>query len=166
MAYKKWCGSEVNALYDLKEHYTYQQISEKLGRSVSSVKQKMNAIGLFCENRSFTPPQTRENWQFWSTKEIKYLKTYAGKKPLKDIAGFLKRDLTSCKNKCARLNLSHRVTIWDEAKVKEIIRLRDEEEYSWKKISTFVGINANSCSRKYYLVKYHYDIRKRNDGKK
>lgn len=164
MSYKKWDGSEVNALYDLKENYTYQQISEKLGRSVSSVKQKMKALGLSCKNRSFTPPQNRKNWNLWTTKEIKYLKTYAGKRPLKEIAKFLNRDIISCKNKCARLDLSHRITVWNEANIKEIIRLRDEEEYSWEKISSFVGINANSCSRKYYLVKYHYDIRKRRNG--
>lgn len=104
---KKWTDREKEFLKDNYLCMTNEELSEKLNRSIATIKKRKSILGLVTDKR----------WEIW---EEEYLKENRDCKTVEELAKHLNRSYNSTVAKCSRLNLNV-VELWEEQE-KDFIR--------------------------------------------
>ena len=152
MGGKKWDHVEDSTLRVWCDQENCEQLAERLGRSVYSVKSRLQKLGIKKKNI-----YQNKTW----TKEMEtFLKSRAGKQSPKSIAKRLGVSREVLRLKASRLGVSLRVEknrLWTESEMNLLIRQVKKSHYlqdypppipSWDRIAKTVGRSADSCRKK------------------
>lgn len=93
--YRYWGERDEMELIQLYQHTTKAQIARQLGRSISSIWSKANAMG-------FT---SRRQYREWTEAEIEVLKRSVGKQSIRGLAYHIGRSYSSTRTKLVQLGL-------------------------------------------------------------
>jgi DNA-directed RNA polymerase specialized sigma24 family protein len=150
MGGKRWDHVEDSTLRVWCDKESCKQLAERVGRSVGSVKARLQTLGIKKKNI-----YQNKTW----TKEMEtFLKSRAGQQSPKSIAKSLGVSRKVLRLKASRLGVSLRVyknRLWTESEidiltrqVQKAIYLQDYPHLSWDNISKVVGRSPQSCRKK------------------
>lgn len=97
MAYK-WSDDEVQFLKENYNDFSNSQLSNKMGRSPSSIEKKLKRLGLKKSSRSFSMK--------WSDDDINFLKKNYSKMTNKELSEILRRSPKTILNRASKMGLS------------------------------------------------------------
>lgn len=149
MGGRRWGLVEDSTLRVWCDQESCEQLSKRLGRSVLSVKSRLQTLGIKKKNI-----YQNKTW----TKEMEtFLKSRAGQQSSKSIAKNLGVSRDVLRLKASRLGVSLRVyknRLWTQGEIDLLISLVEKshclKDYdpSWDRISKTVGRSADSCRKK------------------
>ncbi len=150
MGYKRWDNIEDTILRTWCDKENCEQLAKRLGRSVGSVKSRLQTLGI--KKKNIYPKKT------WTGEMETFLKSRAGKQSPKSIAKRLGVSRRVLRLKASRLGVSLRVEknrLWTESEINILIRKVEESHYlqhyvtlSWDKIAKAIGRSPQSCRKK------------------
>lgn len=157
--YKRWELVEDTILRVWSDEENCEQLAERLGRTVGSVKYRLQILGLRKKN-------VYQN-KVWTLSMEKYLKDRAGKQSSKSIAKNLGVSYRSLKTKSSRMGVSLRVEkyrLWGEGEISLLTYLvqkaQTSKKISWDQISQSIGRTPFSCRKKANELGLNLGLRK------
>lgn len=141
MGYKRWDHVEDAILRVWCDEESCEQLAERLGRSVGSVKSRLQTLGI--KKKNIYPNRV------WTKEMEKLLKTKAGNQSTKSIARLLKMPINRVKLKANRMGVSLRTKkyrLWTEGEMERLeksLPLCD-----WAEIAEKVGRTEDACRKK------------------
>ena len=150
---RTWCDQE-----------NCEQLAERLGRSVSSVKSRLRTLGI--KKKNIYPKKT------WTEEMETYLKSRAGKQSSKSIAKNLGVSQRVLRLKASRLGVSlrvHKQRLWTVEEIDLLIHLVNKataiKDYplpipSWLRISKSLGRSPHSCRKKAFELNLNLGVKK------
>jgi|13_taG_2_1085334.scaffolds.fasta_scaffold00002_329 DNA-binding CsgD family transcriptional regulator len=150
MGGKTWDHVEDSTLRVWCDQESCEQLAERLGRSVGSVKARLQTLRIKKKNI-----YQNKTW----TKEMEtFLKSRAGQQSPKSIAKKLGVSRTVLRLKASRLGVSlrvHKNRLWSEGEIDLLLRQVQKTIHnppsphlSWDNISKVVGRSPHSCRKK------------------
>jgi hypothetical protein len=148
---KPWTDEEIKLLKAMATMLTVGQMSERLNRSVSSIKFKLSSLNIKLRDRGYIYA-TKPNE--WTENELKILKKYAGVLTAHEIAEVLKtRTWKAVRLKAASLGITLYKTPWSYEEMTRLIELR-EQGLTFGQIAIKMGRSSAVCAAKYrYLTR-------------
>ena len=161
MGGRRWGLVEDSTLRVWCDQESCEQLSKRLGRSVLSVKSRLQTLGIKKKNI-----YQNKTW----TKEMEtFLKSRAGQQSSKSIAKNLGVSRDVLRLKASRLGVSLRVyknRLWTQGEIDLLISLVEKshclKDYdpSWDRISKTVGRSADSCRKKASELGLNLELKK------
>ena len=142
MNYKLWEPIEDTILKTWCDKESCEQLAQRLGRSVGSVKSRLQTLGI--KKKNIYPKKT------WTKEMERYLKNRAGKQSTKSIAKNLGVSIKALRLKASRLNVclrTHKNRLWKVDEVDLLIKMIESSD-SWSKVSKVLGKSPQSCRKK------------------
>lgn len=147
---KEWSEEEIRLAKLLVTEHPMSYVAKELGRTTSSVHNKLRKLGVFPRkmrgNRCSPPPNA------WTKEEIAFLKKNSKRMTLLQLSVHLGRSVNAIKIKCSRIEHSRRKKGWSYDEMTELLRLRDEEKLSWVAVSKAMKRSLLSCKSKYFYL--------------
>ncbi len=152
MGGKKWDLVDDSTLRVWCDQENCEQLAERLGRSVYSVKSRLQTLGI--KKKNIYPKKT------WTKEMETFLKSRAGRQSPKSIAKNLGVSRKVLILKASRLGVSLRVyknRLWTEDEIDLLIIMVEKSHYlqdypppipSWDRIAKTVGRSPQSCRKK------------------
>ena len=161
MGGRRWGLVEDSTLRVWCDQESCEQLSKRLGRSVLSVKSRLQTLGIKKKNI-----YQNKTW----TKEMEtFLKSRAGQQSSKSIAKNLGVSRDVLRLKASRLGVSLRVyknRLWTQGEIDLLISLVEKshclKDYdpSWDRISKTVGRSPQSCRKKASELGLNLELKK------
>ena len=164
MGGKRWDHVEDTTLRVWCDQENCEQLAERLGRSVFSVKSRLQTLGI--KKKNIYPKKT------WTKEMETFLKSRAGKQSPKSIAKNLGVSRKVLRLKASRLGVSLRVyknRLWTSDEIDLLIKMVEKshglKEYSlpipsWDRISKTIGRSADSCRKKAGELGLNLEVKK------
>ena len=163
MGYKRWDHVEDMTLRVWCDQESCEQLAERLGRSVSSVKSRLQTLGI--KKKNIYPKKT------WTNEMETYLKSRAGKQSSKSIAKNLGVSRKVLRLKASRLGVClrvHKNRLWTEGEIDLLLSLVRKSNYlqdystliSWDGVSKALGRSPQSCRKKASELGLTLDLKK------
>lgn len=152
MGYKRWDHIEDTILKTWCDEESCEQLAERLGRSVYSVKSRLQTLGI--KKKNIYPKKT------WTDEMETYLKYRAGKQSSKSIAKNLGVSRKVLRLKASRLGIClrvHKNRLWTPDEIDLLIKMVEKshclKDYpppipSWDSIAKTIGRSPQSCRKK------------------
>lgn len=135
---KPWTDGEIEFLKQNYNILTPNQISEKLGRSIHSIKGKLRILGL-----------TNRNGGRWTKKDIEFLINNYKNMTYKEIGKILNKSISSVKSKLSELKIS-KSKVWEDDEIAFL--LQNKNNMSYKEIAKKLNRTKKQISRKMGLL--------------
>ena len=164
MGGKRWDLVDDSTLRVWCDQENLEQLAERLGRTVSSVKSRLQTLGI--KKKNIYPKKT------WTKEMETFLKSRAGKQRSKSIAKNLGVSREVLRLKASRLGVSLRVyknRLWTVEEIDLLIHLVKKATAlkvypppipSWERISKTVGRSPQSCRKKAGELGLNLDVKK------
>lgn len=148
---KPWTDEEIKLLKAMATMLTVGQMSQRLGRSVSSIKFKLYSLQIKLRDRGYIHAGKPTDW---TEDEIKTLKKYAGVLTAHEIADILKtRTWKAVRIKASHLGITLYKTPWSYEELTRLVELR-EKGLTFGQIALKLGRTSAVCAAKYrYLTR-------------
>lgn len=148
---KLWTEEDVKLLKAMSKILTITQMASRLDRSRSSIKFKLNHLGIKLRARGVVKGHRSSDW---TDAEVDTLKLYAGRLTASQIAKKLKkRTMRAVRIKAAHLNISLMKTPWTEDNLDQLLKLR-QNGFTFGQIGLKLGKSSGACRNKHaYLTK-------------
>jgi transposase len=144
MAYKKWGYEEDLILKVWCDLESCDDLAKRLDRSVSSVKSRLQTLGIKKKNVYAN--------KVWTDDMEQIVRYRGGRQSTKSLAETLGVSKSSLKNKANRMSVSTRLKknrLWTEEEMEQLKSSLDDSD-SWKEVSSKVGRSETSCRKKAY----------------
>tara|TARA_A100001388_G_C28762296_1_gene498526 strand:+ start:628 stop:1266 length:639 start_codon:yes stop_codon:yes gene_type:complete len=164
MGGKRWDHVEDTTLRVWCDQENLEQLAERLGRSVCSVKSRLQKLGI--KKKNIYPKKT------WTDEMETYLKYRAGKQSPKSIAKNLGVSRKVLRLKASRLGVSLRVyknRLWTSDEIDLLIKMVEKSHYlqdypppipSWDRIAKTIGRSPQSCRKKASELGLNLELKK------
>jgi hypothetical protein len=141
----KWTKEEDLILRHNAPFMTAPELAERLGRGVSSVKYRLNLLGIkLLDHREF---MIKNRDSDWSLDELRLLKIEAGRTKTKTLAKRLGKSTRALRSKASRENVSLKRVSWSDTQIEALERMVSENK-SWVEIGEEIGKSPNACRNK------------------
>ena len=143
MGYKKWDYIEDLTLRTWCDEENCEDLALRLDRTVSSVKSRLQTLGI--KKKNVYPKKT------WTSEMETYLKSRAGKQSSKSIARNLNVSQKVLRLKASRLGVSlrvHKNRLWTEDEMNLLVA-QVSKSSTWEQVSkNMFGRSLHSCRKK------------------